>query len=98
MDYQTSGATDWNLRAAEMGTVLELSFTCPTCGRNLSVRLQKPPWHIPHPDELDETGNVNDSRRAAGEVLHIEHDEIKTQVWCHLCQRGADVAVGQLIG
>jgi transcription elongation factor Elf1 len=88
--HTINGAKRWKPQVAETAGVLEVAFVCPSCGRDLQIRLQPPPW-------LEPVGEITEDALAAGEVVHAELDEITTELWCHRCQIGAEVTVQQAV-
>jgi hypothetical protein len=103
MVHKLDGAKAWKATLAESdapgGLELRLTYRCPTCSRTHVLNLQPLPWTAPHPDELTAdtplgvAAGVDETRRAAGEVAHVEQRQVTVGVWCHWCMRGADVTL-----
>jgi hypothetical protein len=94
--------TEWSVNVTETPDELGLFYVCPKCARRLMLNIQLPPWSEPAEnvarfgatDGHHEAGFADfEARRSMGMIEHVEVDVMRTQVWCHLCDMGADVTL-----
>ena len=95
MTYIVDGAKTWRPELIEGDAEWQLRYRCPTCGRSSTVLLQPLPWSVPAAENLTPAGELNEQRRRAGTIRHVQETEPTTQLWCHLDGKGISVTIRQ---
>jgi hypothetical protein len=106
MEPDIEGAAEWSPIVTDNGSEWQISYRCPTCNRVQVIHVQAGNWETPiveededatgHPVNVSETTTEVErweARRAAGEIEHELQTEFTTQLWCHSCQKGADITL-----